>query len=75
MRYARYAYETLRGTDDHRTVAGASLLIGANLARLGQPRSAIEWLQNAVATFRRIDDADGLVGALNHLGVIYKNLR
>ncbi len=75
MRYARHAYDVLRDSDDHRTVAGASQLIGANLSRMGQPHASIEWLQNAVATFRRIDDADGLVGALNHLGVVYKNLR
>src|SRR5439155_4407449 len=44
-------------------------------ARLGRPSEAIEWLQSAAATFRRIDDTDGLVSALNNLGIVYKNLR
>jgi Nif-specific regulatory protein len=74
-RYALYAYQTLRNTDDHRTVAQAGVSIGLCYARLGATTEAIEWLQNAAATFRRIDDADGLVTALNNLGLVYKNLR
>ncbi|MGH7730716.1 MAG: sigma 54-interacting transcriptional regulator [Candidatus Eiseniibacteriota bacterium] len=74
-RYALYAYQTLRNTDDHRTVAQAGVSIGLCCARLGAATEAIEWLQNAAATFRRIDDADGLVTALNNLGLVYKNLR
>ncbi len=74
-RYGRYAYQTLRNTDDHRTVARAGVSIGLCYARMGAATEAIEWLQNAAATFRRIDDADGLVTALNNLGLVYKNLR
>ena len=36
---------------------------------------AIEWLQSSAATFRRIDHVEGLVSALNNLGLVYKNLR
>jgi len=75
LRYARYAYAVLRDTSEHRTVGKISLTMGLNLQRLGQPHAAIEWFQNAAATFRRIDHADGLVVALNNLGIAYKNLR
>lgn len=74
-RYALYAYNVLRNTDDHRTVAQAGVSVGLCYARLGASTEAIEWLQSAAATFRRIDDADGLVTALNNLGLVYKNLR
>ena len=74
-RYALFAYQALRNTDDHRTVAQAGVSIGLCYARLGAATEAIEWLQSAAATFRRIDDADGLVTALNNLGLVYKNLR
>jgi transcriptional regulator with GAF, ATPase, and Fis domain/tetratricopeptide (TPR) repeat protein len=75
LRYARYAYSVLRDTDEHSAVGTLSLTIGLDLSRTGQPQAAIEWFQNAAATFRRIDDADGLVNALNNLGFTYKNLR
>ena len=74
-RYALYAYRVLRDTDDHRTVGQVSVTLGLCAARQGESGEAIEWLQNAAATFRRIDDADGLVTALNNLGLVYKNLR
>ena len=38
-----------------------SLVLASANARSAE---AIEWLQNAAATFRRIDDTDGLVTAL-----------
>lgn len=75
LRYARYAYAVLRDTNEHRTVGNVALVLGNNMQRLGQPHAAIEWFQNAAATFRRIDHADGLVVALNNLGIAYKNLR
>ncbi len=75
LRYSHYAYAVLRDTNDHRTVGNVALVIGNNMKRLGQPHAAIEWYQNAAATFRRIDHADGLVVALNNLGIVYKNLR
>jgi transcriptional regulator with GAF, ATPase, and Fis domain/Tfp pilus assembly protein PilF len=75
LRYARYAYAVLRDTNEHRTVGTVALTLGNNMQRLGQPHAAIEWFQNAAATFRRIDNADGLVVALNNLGIAYKNLR
>ena len=74
-RYARHAYDVLRNTNNHSTVARAGVTIGVCFARLGASSEAIEWLQNAAATFRRVDDADGLVTALNNLGLVYKNLR
>ena len=74
-RYALYAYRVLRDTDDHRTVGQVSVTLGLCSARLGRSQEAIDWLQNAAATFRRIDDTDGLVTALNDLGLVYKNLR
>lgn len=73
--YSRYAYRVLKDTDEHRAVGIAALTIGNNVQKLGDPHAAIEWFQNACATFRRIDDSDGLVMALNNLGTIYKNLR
>ena len=51
------------------------MTLGLCSARLGRSQEAIDWLQNAAATFRRIDDTDGLVTALNDLGLVYKNLR
>jgi transcriptional regulator with GAF, ATPase, and Fis domain/tetratricopeptide (TPR) repeat protein len=75
LRYARYAYAVLRDSDEHRAVGAVALTIGLDLCRLGDPQDAIEWFQTAAATFRRIDDAEGLVNALNNLGLVYKNLR
>ncbi|HXS82823.1 MAG TPA: sigma 54-interacting transcriptional regulator [Methylomirabilota bacterium] len=74
-RYALYAYTKLRDTDDHQTVARVSQALGIALARSGRPQESIDWLQNAAATFRRIEDTDGLVNALNNLGLVHKNLR
>jgi Nif-specific regulatory protein len=74
-RYARYAYQVLRDSDDHRTVAQLGVILGFCCARMGRAFEAIDWLQNAAATFRRIDDVDGLVTAFNNLGLVYKNLR
>ena len=75
LRYARWAYAVLRDTDQHVLVAWISLAMGYALARTGQPAAAIEWLQSAAATFRRVELADGLVSALNNLGLVHKNLR
>ena len=74
-RLALHAYRVLRDSDDHHTVGRVAVICGLCCARLGQNAEAIEWLQNAAATFRRIDDSDGLVAALNNLGLVYKNLR
>ena len=74
-RYAQHAYRVPRGGDDHATVGEISVALGLSYARLGRNLEAVEWLQDAVATFRRIDDPDGLVIALNNLGIVYKNLR
>jgi tetratricopeptide (TPR) repeat protein len=71
----RDAYRVLRDSDDHRTVGEVLMNLGLCLHRLGRSHEAIEWFQNAAATFRRIDDTDRLVGALNNLGMVYKNLR
>ena len=60
-RYALYAYRVLRDTDEHRTVGQIGVTLGLCCARLGRTHEAIEWLQSAAATFRRIDDAEGLV--------------
>jgi tetratricopeptide (TPR) repeat protein len=68
-------YARARRSDDHLTVARCAVTIGVCCTRLGLPHEAIEWLQDAAATFRRIDDVDGLVTALNDLGLVYKNLR
>jgi transcriptional regulator with GAF, ATPase, and Fis domain len=75
LRYGLYAYRALRDSDDHQTVGRAALICGICCARLGRNAEAIEWLQNGAATFRRIDDTDGVVSALNNLGLVYKNLR
>src|SRR4029079_1262571 len=74
-RYARYAYQVLRDTDDHRSVGRLAITLGFYCTRSGRPHEAIDWLQSAAATFRRIEDVDGLVIALSNLGLVYKNLR
>ena len=74
-RYGMYAYRVLRNGDDHKTVGEVGVTIGICEYRLGRNHEAIEWLQDAAATFRRIDDVEGLVSALNNLGIVYKNLR
>ena len=75
QRYGLHAYAVLRDTNEHHAVALISLAIGNSLMRLGRPQDAINWLQSAAATFRRIDHPDGIVSALNNLGIVYKNLR
>jgi Nif-specific regulatory protein len=74
-RYGLFAYHALRNGDNHRAVGEVGVTLGVCNARLGRNSEAIEWLQDAAATFRRIDDSDGLVTALNSLGLVYKNLR
>ena len=74
-RYGLHAYAVLRDTDQHAVVAKVGVTLGLCLARLGRLDEAVEWLQDAAATFRRIGDEDGLVSALNNLGLIYKNRR
>ena len=74
-RYARYAYRILKNGDDHHSVGEIGVALGLCCTRLGRNAEALEWFQGAAATFRRIDDSDGLVTALNNLGIVYKNLR
>ncbi|MCE9626311.1 MAG: sigma 54-interacting transcriptional regulator, partial [Candidatus Eisenbacteria bacterium] len=75
LRYADYAYRVLRDTNEHALVAQLSLVMGLAYIHTGQPARAVDWLQSAAATFRRADNPDGLVSALNNLGLVYKNLR
>ncbi len=75
IRYATYAYLVLRGSAEHQVVGQVTVTLGLCCARLGRSQEAIDWLQSAAATFRRIDDTEGLVSALNNLGLVYKNLR
>jgi len=75
QRYALYAYRVLRDGNEHLVIAQVSLTLGLALVRSGRPHAAIDWLQSAAATFRRADNADGIVAALNNLGLVYKNLR
>ena len=75
QRYATFAYRVLRDTNEHLTVAQVSLTMGLALTRSGRPQDAVDWLQSAAATFRRVENADGVVIALNNLGLVYKNLR
>jgi transcriptional regulator with GAF, ATPase, and Fis domain/Tfp pilus assembly protein PilF len=74
-RYGLWAYSVLRETDDHRTVGRLGVTMGLIAWRLGRGDEAIEWLQDATATLRRIGDSHGLVVSLNNLGLIHKSRR
>jgi tetratricopeptide (TPR) repeat protein len=74
-RYGLYAYRALRNGQDHRTVGELGVTLGVCL-RAPRPQCRGDRVAAGRGRdFRRIDDSDGLVSALNTLGLVYKNLR
>jgi DNA-binding NtrC family response regulator/tetratricopeptide (TPR) repeat protein len=67
------AYRLLRGGDDHREVGRVQRLIAICYARLGRKDEAEQYFLDALASYRRIDDAVGESYVLNSLGLFHKD--
>jgi DNA-binding NtrC family response regulator/tetratricopeptide (TPR) repeat protein len=67
------AYELLRSTDAYENTGYLELALGAVYMRLGEPEKCREYYENALFTFKRIENKDGIAQTLNNLGLILKN--
>ena len=70
---ATEAYRLLRTSDEHREVANAQLLLANCYLRVGNNDKAEQFFSDALASYRRIEDAIGESYVLNNLGVFHKN--
>jgi Nif-specific regulatory protein len=69
---ARRAFVVLSVTDRHSDVAGAQMVLGITHACTGQLAKAEEFFQDALATYRRIDDVVSQAHVLNNLALLAK---
>lgn len=67
------SYSLLRGTDDHREVARALVLIAVCQYRIGKRDEAEQYFLDALATYRRAEDLVGEAHVLNSLGIFHKD--
>ncbi len=68
------ALDLLRDTSEHSEVASLQLNCGGICLREGRLRAAERHFEDALATYRRIEDRAGMAKAYNSLGVVYNNL-
>jgi len=73
LRTSFNAYRKLKNSDEHRDVASTQNLIAHCYLRLGLMGEAEEFFQDALSSFRRIEDRVGIAYALNNLGLVHKN--
>ena len=73
LREASTAYRFLRTSDDHREVGRVQRLIATCYARLGRKDEAEQYFNDALSSYRRIDDAVGESYVLNSLGLFHKD--
>lgn len=66
------AFSVLSLTDRHRDVAGAQMVLGIANACSGRVVKAEEFFQDALATYRRIDDVVSQAHVLNNLALLAK---
>lgn len=67
------AYKLLRSTDEYIETGYLELTLGSVYMRLGEMEKCREYYENALFTFKRIENKDGIARALNNLGLILKN--
>ena len=72
-RYLTWARKMLSGTNEHEELAGIEMSLGMLAARQGRSREARQGFLNALTTYQRIGNKGGEAGALNNLGIQYKN--
>lgn len=73
LRTSFNAYRKLKNSDEHRDVASVQNLIAHCYLRMGLMGEAEEFFQDALSSFRRIEDRVGIAYALNNLGLVHKN--
>jgi transcriptional regulator with GAF, ATPase, and Fis domain len=73
LRASFNAYRKLKNSDEHQDVARIQNLIAHCYLRLGLMGEAEEFFQDALSSFRRIEDRVGIAYALNNLGLVHKN--
>lgn len=73
LRVAKHAFAILAVTDDHREVANLQVTMGVCHHRLGRLDKAEEFYNDALSTYRRIDDKLGMVILYNNLALLKKN--
>ena len=66
------AFSVLSMTDRHRDVAGLQMVLGIAHACTGRVVKAEEFFQDALATYRRIDDEVSQAHVLNNLAILAK---
>ena len=71
--HCREAHGILRQTDAHAELAFLDFSLGVIAHRLGEVDAARLGYENALVTYRRIDDSDGIARTLENLGVLLKN--
>jgi len=70
---AKHAFAILAVTDQHREVANLQVTMGICHQRLGRQDKTEEFLNDALATFRRMDDELGTAALYNNLALFHKN--
>ncbi len=73
LRIAKHAFAVLAVTDDHKEVANLQVTMGVCHHRLGRLDKAEEFYNDALATYRRIDDKLGMAILYNNLALLQKN--
>jgi len=72
LELSREGFNRLSLTDHHADVGVAQIVMGISHASMGQPLKADEFFQDALATYRRIDDVVSQAHVLNNLAILAK---
>jgi transcriptional regulator with GAF, ATPase, and Fis domain/Tfp pilus assembly protein PilF len=67
------SYRKLKKSNEHGEVASIQILIGHCYLRLGLYGEAEEFFQDALSSYRRVENRVGIAYAYNNLGVLHKN--
>lgn len=67
------SYRKLKKSTEHGEVASIQILIGHSYLRLGLYGEAEEFFQDALSSYRRVENRVGIAYAYNNLGVLHKN--
>lgn len=67
------SYRKLKSSNEHGEVGGIQILIAHCYLRLGLMTEAEEFFQDALSSYRRVEDRVGISYAYNNLGLLHKN--